>query len=125
VAWYPPTDLLRLHRAETGTGLDASIVQSFVGVDPDADPERWREASPIEQAHAGAPPTLILQGTSDLLVPQVEATSFAQKLSELGAACELHMVEGAVHGFDRIAPGPEAISLIERNPEFLREHLDR
>jgi acetyl esterase/lipase len=123
VAWYPPTDLLRLHRAETSTGLDASLVQSFVGVDPTADPERWREVSPIEQAHAGTPPSLILHGTGDLLVPQVQATSFAQKLSELGAACELHVVEGAVHGFDRIAPGPEAISLIERNREFLREHL--
>jgi len=102
VAWYPPTDLLRLHRAETGAGLDASLVQSFVGADPAADPERTR----------------------DLLVPQVEATSFAQKLSDLGAACELHVVEGAVHGFDRIAPGPEAISLIERNRDFFREHLD-
>jgi acetyl esterase/lipase len=95
-----------------------------VGVDPAADPERWREASPIEQAHAGIPPTLILQGTRDLLVPHTQATSFAEKLSDLGAACELHVVEGAVHGFDRVGPGPEAISLIQRSREFLRQHLE-
>ena len=123
VAWYPPTDLLRLHQVETSGELDAGTVQSFVGVDPAADPERWREVSPIEQAHAGIPPTLILQGTRDLLVPHTQATSFAAKLSEVGATCELHMVEGAVHGFDRVGPGPEAISLIERNREFLRRHL--
>jgi acetyl esterase/lipase len=123
VAWYPPTDLLRLHRAEASGGLDAGVVRSFVGADPAADPARWLEASPIEQAHAGIPPSLILQGTRDLLVPHTQATSFAEKSSELGATCEIHVVEGAVHGFDRVAPGPEAISLIERNREFLREHL--
>jgi acetyl esterase/lipase len=124
VAWYPPTDLLRLHRAETSTQLDASIVRSFVGADPGAEPERWREVSPIEQAHPGIPPTLILQGTRDLLVPHSQATRFAEKLSEVGGACELHVVEGAVHGFERVAPGAEAISLIERSREFLRQHLE-
>jgi acetyl esterase/lipase len=124
VAWYPPTDLLRLHRAETSGQLDGGTVRSFVGVDPAADPERWRETSPIEQAHAGIPPTLILQGTRDLLVPHTQATSFAEKLSDVGAACELHLVKGAVHGFDRVGPGPEAISLIQRSREFLRQHLE-
>jgi len=35
VAWYPPTDLLRLHRAETGAAVDAGVVRSF-GVTGDA-----------------------------------------------------------------------------------------
>ncbi len=124
VAWYPPTDLIRLHRAETSGQLNAGTVRSFVGGDPAADPERGRETAPCEQAHAGIPPTLILQGTRDLLVPHTQATSFADRLSEVGASCELHVVEGAVHGFDRVGPGPEAISLIERSREFLRQHLE-
>jgi acetyl esterase/lipase len=123
VAWYPPTDLLRLHRAETRGQLAAGTVRSFVGSDPDADPERWREVSPIEQLHARIPPTLILQGTRDLLVPQTQATSFADKSSHLGAACELRVVAGAVHGFDRVGPGPDAIALIESSREFLRKNL--
>ena len=123
VAWYPPTDLLRLHRSETRGQLDAGAVRSFVGADPEADPERWREVSPIEQVHAEAPPTLILQGTRDLLVPHTQATSFAERSSEVGATCELRVVAGAVHGFDRVGPGPEAISLIESSREFLRKHL--
>jgi acetyl esterase/lipase len=121
VAWYPPTDLLPLSRAEAA--LEGARVRNFVGVDFDADPDRWREVSPIHQAHAGAPPTMILHGTRDVLVPLSQATSYAKRLSELGAPHELHVVEGGLHGFDRVAPGDEARSLIERSCEFLKRNL--
>jgi acetyl esterase/lipase len=124
VAWYPPTDLVRLHRVETRHALVGGTVRAFVGVDPEADPERWRESSPIEQAHAGMPPALVLQGTRDLLVPHAHTTRFAERLAELGAEHELHVVEGAVHGFDRVAPGDEARKLIARAREFLLERLE-
>ncbi len=123
VAFYPPTDLLRLYRAETRGGGITSLVKDFVGTDPDADPQRWRNASPIEQVHPDVPPILLLQGTRDLLVPHSQATSFAERLQAAGADHELHILEDAVHGFDRLAPGPEAKALIERSRAFLREQL--
>lgn len=124
VAWYPPTDLEALHRAESRAGAGAAgTVRAFVGVDPEADPARWRETSPIHQLHAGAPPTLVLQGTRDLLVPHAQAESYAARARELGAPCELHLVAGAVHGFERVAPGAEARAKIERCRDFLLEQL--
>ena len=121
VAWYPPTDLEALARMAAGSGRVE--VSDFVGVAPGSDPERWREVSPYYQAHAKAPPSLVLQGTRDVLVPHRQATAYADKLRELGAPHELHIVEGGVHGFDRIDPGAEAKGLIKRSREFLRKHL--
>ena len=124
VAWYPPTDLEALHRSELRAhGGPVTVSSQFVGAAPEADPERWRLASPIDQAHAEAPPTLILQGTRDLLVPHSQATRYAARLAEIGAHHELHIVEDAVHGFDRVAPGDEARRLIARSRDFLRERL--
>jgi acetyl esterase/lipase len=122
VAFYPPTDLLRLHRSEqrnTGT----STVRAFVGADPETNPARWIEASPIEHVHAGLPPIFILQGTRDLLVPHSQATSFAERLAAAGAPHRLEIVDNAVHGFDRIGPDARARQLIADSRDFLLHAL--
>jgi acetyl esterase/lipase len=124
VGWYPPTDLESLHRAESrASSGSGGTVRAFVGVDPEADPDRWRETSPLHQLHPAAPPTLVLQGTRDLLVPHAQAESFAARAAEVGADCELHIVDGGVHGFERVAPTDEARAKIERCRDFLLQHL--
>ncbi len=123
VAWYPPTDLRDLHDLAARGVAGSGMVSGFLGADPEQDPARWREASPLEQAHADAPPALLLQGTRDVLVPHWHTERYAERLAELGARHELHVVEGGVHGFERVGPGEEAKALIERSREFLRVHL--
>jgi acetyl esterase/lipase len=123
VAWYPPTDLKALHDSERRARGGPTTTAGFVGAEPEDDPARWAEVSPMEQAHASAPPSLVLQGTRDLLVPHRQATRYAERLESLGAPIELHIVEEAPHGFDRVAPGDEAKRLIERSREFLCERL--
>ena len=124
VAWYPPTDMLRLHNAEGRRAmLGANTVRDFVGVAPEQDPQRWRDASPLEQAHAAMPPALILHGTRDLLVSHHHTVDFGKRLEELGVPHELHIVENAVHGFERVAPDDRAKHLIERTRDYLREKL--
>lgn len=122
VAWYPPTDLVELHRA-AARGPTPTIVRDFVGAAPEADPDRWREASPSAQIHPGMPPALILQGTKDFLVPYTHTVRFAEKLAAAGIAHEFHLVEGGLHGFDRVAPDAQALSLIARSRDFLCSHL--
>lgn len=122
VAWYPPTDLPNLHRAAQ-KGSTPAIVQDFVGGDPECDPDRWQEASPLHQVHTDMPPVLLLQGTRDFLVPYTQTVRFAERLGEIGVEHEFHLVQGALHGFDRIAPDDEATALIERSRDFLRQHL--
>lgn len=120
-ALYPPTDLIALDRAAQRSG--SPLVRDFLGVPPEEAPERWREASPIEHVHPAMPPVLLLQGTRDLLVPASQAHRFAERLASIGCAHRLEIVEGGVHGFDRIAPTERAIALIEATREWLVEHL--
>jgi acetyl esterase/lipase len=123
VSFYPPTDLVALDRATQRAGMPR-IVRDFVGGEPDAAPQRWREASPIEQVHPALPPIFILQGTRDLLVPVSQATRFAERLAAAGAAgYRLEIVEGGLHGFDRLAPDARAVALIGEVREFLTETL--
>ena len=123
VAWYPPTDLLALHQLAQRAQAGDSVVSAFAGTDPSQDMARWEEISPIRQVHAATPPCLILQGTADFLVPHDQATRYAERAKEVGADVELHLVEGAPHGLDRVAAGPEARRLIERSRAFLLEQL--
>lgn len=122
-ALYPPTDLLALDAAERRGPFGSRTVANFVGVEPSDDPARWRAASPIEHVHAALPPILLLQGTRDLLVPDSQARQFAARLAACRAPHRLEIVEGGVHGFDRIAPTEQARALIADVRSFLLENL--
>jgi acetyl esterase/lipase len=123
VALYGPTDLLALHEAEVRGKMGTRTVRTFVGVDPERDPARWREASPIEHVHAALPPIFMLQGTRDFLVPHSQATRFAERLAAAGARHRIEIVEGAVHGFDRVGPNERARQLIADVRAFLHREL--
>lgn len=122
-ALYPPTDLQALDAAERRGPLGTRTVASFVGAEPEADPARWHAASPIAHVHAALPPILLLQGTRDLLVPDSQARRFAERLAAAGAPHRLEIVEGGVHGFDRLAPDARAQALIADTRAFLLAHL--
>ena len=121
--FYAPTNLLRLHRSVHRDDGWGSTVRDFVGIDPELDPQRWREASPSEHVHPQVPPLLLLHGKRDMYVPYKGTVAFAERLAAAGAPYELHLVEHGLHGFDRIAPGEEGKALIARTREFLCEYL--
>ncbi len=62
--------------------------------------EQRCEASPIFLADRDFPPTLILHGTHDLLVPVETSVQLYDKLTELGVKSDLFLLEGGEHGDD-------------------------
>ena len=61
----------------------------------------FEKASPIERAHAGAPPFMIVQGTSDSLVPTAEARAFAERLRSVSRSPTVYLeIPGAQHAFE-------------------------
>jgi acetyl esterase len=61
--------------------------------------DAYKSFSPLHNIKAGAPPTLILLGTDDELVPVLTAEYYQQVMEKVGSRCELRLYEGAEHGF--------------------------
>ena len=115
---YGPIDFLQMdaHRPPPGTrsqdpenlGLprpdmrsqDADSYESLLLGAPIATcPDRVREASPLTYVHAGAPPFLILHGSSDTTVAPHQSELLFEALSGAGNDATLVLVEGLGHGF--------------------------
>ncbi len=80
-----------------------------------------RQASPIEHARKDFPPTLLIHGNRDQIVRPQASLSMYQALSEAGAQAELHMYNGAPHGFDATRDlGRQCVELIQL---FLDRHV--
>jgi acetyl esterase/lipase len=104
VSYYGPTDLASLHKdLATGGPLDVpqrwlkTSLEAWLGGTPEQQAERYRQASPISYARRNAPPTLLLHGTADRLVPCEQSRQYARKLREAGAAVELLELKEAPH----------------------------
>lgn len=79
----------------------------------------WRHISPLHNAGANFPPTLVMVGTEDNVLPLPMAQEFDQKLKDAGVRSELVTYEGASHGFFNKPEYREKTS--EEMMKFLRE----
>ncbi|WP_162131408.1 alpha/beta hydrolase [Gayadomonas joobiniege] len=59
----------------------------------------WQDISPMHNLHAGVPPTLVLIGDKDKLIPISVPKRFQQKMHALGIRSELEIYPGQGHGF--------------------------
>ncbi|MBN2494996.1 MAG: alpha/beta hydrolase fold domain-containing protein [Deltaproteobacteria bacterium] len=83
---------------------------------------RFERASPLHRIQAQAPPFLVINGSSDTMVPLAGALRFARALREVsGAPVVLGVVRGAQHAFD-IFPSPRALATVRCAYRFL-EHV--
>lgn len=61
--------------------------------------DEYKKFSPLHNIKKDAPPTLILNGTVDALIP-VETVKYYKKVMEkVGSRCDLKLYEGEGHGF--------------------------
>jgi len=92
---YGPCDL-------TLAGIrDADSVRQFLGGKTyDESPELYQKASPLLQLTKDDPPTLILHGTLDSLVPISQSDRLAERLKQVGVPCTYDRLEGWPHVMD-------------------------
>ncbi len=72
-------------------------VASRLGVAPE-------KLSPIDRIGENAPPTLLVHGTADEVVPFGQAQRFAKAMTKAGHRCDLVGFRGAGHGLFRYSP---------------------
>jgi acetyl esterase/lipase len=95
--------------------IEPMVMGSRIVEDPDA----FERYSPAYRVHADAPPSLIIHGSNDVLVPVEIARSFAERLSTVSTSAVAYAeLQGAQHAFDVFA-SPRTVRTVEYVERFL------
>jgi acetyl esterase/lipase len=94
VAYFGPTNFEAPYPAIT-----VPIVEGFLGGSREQKPEAFKQASPVTYVNAGDAPTLIYQGTKDILVPYEQAFEMASALTKVGVPGRVELLLGLGHGW--------------------------
>jgi acetyl esterase/lipase len=118
VAFYPPTDLTRLSSRGYLGGMGR-----FLGGTPKVVSERYRLLSPVSRVDPRDPPTFLVHGGEDQIVPPGQSELLADRLQVAGVPHRLVELPWANHTFDFRWGGWG--SQITRSTlwEFLEDHL--
>jgi acetyl esterase/lipase len=112
---YPPTDFLNYGKPgedAVGVGTLKDYKGAF-GAESDTAEGRQRlgkEVSPIYFITAQLPPTFIIHGDQDFLVPLQQSETFVAKAKEAGATAQLVVKPGAAHGWADRQPDYKAFA---------------
>jgi len=112
---YGPTDLT------TEYARTHPLVTSFLAQSYEDAPEIYREASPLYYLDENDPPTMILHGTSDDLVPVSQAYLLKERLDILGVPSEIYCLPLWPHTMD-IVQRVNDFSQLKMN-EFFERYL--
>ena len=77
-------------------------------------------ASPYENLSEGAPPTIILTGTQDKIVPVELIENYKKRMEAVGSRCDVIFYEGAEHAF--FNKGQDFIDTVYRSDIFLKSN---
>ena len=99
VCWYGVYDLTNRLKAR-GRGFTRFIERTVLKVRFADDPAAFAAGSPMDRVHADAPPTMIVQGSNDTLVPAAEARHFAALLRQTSSPVVYAELRGAQHAFE-------------------------
>jgi acetyl esterase/lipase len=108
VAYFPPVDLVPI------TGPN----DRFPALD--FDPALAKAISPIYHVSADDPPSLMIHGDADELVPLANSERILKAFRETGVATDLIVIEGGAHGFR----GDDATRATAALVQWFSDHLN-
>ena len=100
-------------------GVNDIFMVPLLGKECRTDPKLYAKASPIEYVSKSTPPTLIIHGNLDFIVPIIHSERFHAKLKEAGVKTEFLVMKGKGHGWTGDATETSAKALVK----FLDENL--
>ncbi len=80
------------------------MLAPMLGGTPDEVPQQYALYSPITHVHKDCPPTLLLHGQQDTLVPVNPVRHLYARLKSLGVPVVMHLLPQTDHAFDLIFP---------------------
>ena len=97
------------------------IMRDFLGKSYDEDTELYRQASPITHVDKNTPPSLLLHGEDDKVVPVQQSVDFCDRLSQAGVVAELIRVSSVGHAWFNRDPYYE--TCLRQMMDFLTRQL--
>jgi acetyl esterase/lipase len=106
---------------ELGWISASTMIGNPMGGKPEEVPEVYELASPITHVNPDCPPTLLLQGEHDIIVPAYAVRELHQRLVEVGVSSIYVEFSQTNHGFDLIFPqvSPSAHAALHDLDRFL------
>ena len=95
IDFFGPTDLSLY---STSSGIEDNYIVPVFGKEVKTDATVYKKISPINYVHKTNPPTLILHGNIDLIVPIKHSETLLKSLTEAGVAAEMLTFSLAGHG---------------------------
>jgi len=120
--FFPPTDFLNYGQPgedAVGVGILKDFKPAFGPASDTAEGRQklGKEISPVNYVSSNLPPTLIIHGDADKLVPIQQAEVFVKQAKEAGANARLVVKPGKEHGW------PEIGNDLRLLADWLDEHL--
>jgi acetyl esterase/lipase len=101
--------------------MEPLVIKAFLEDEPD----KFRDASPLDRVHPDVPPFLVIQGDRDSLAPVVEARAFVEHLREQSRSRVVYMeFPGVQHIFD-IFYSYQSAQMVEGVLSFLDDAYTR
>ena len=116
ISFFGPSDLTSLYNSSPVTAL---LLFNVTGTTPMLNPVIYQQSGPLTFITAQSPPTLLLQGGADPIVPPVQSTLVRDKLQSLAVANQYVFYPDKGHGWD----GPELLDSFDKITAFLRLHM--
>ncbi|MEV0201881.1 alpha/beta hydrolase [Nonomuraea sp. NPDC050691] len=122
MGWYAPTDLPRLLE-ETGLPSAATAAtRDYLGGDLATQHDRYEASSAVTHVRTGLPPTLLVQGDRDHMIPATQAADLAARLQAAGVPATAVTIPWAEHNFTGQWGSWGAQIMRPHVSRFLKEH---
>lgn len=96
INFFGPADMVSLYNSTTEPNLRLGLT-FLLGGTPATNAPLYQSSSPINFVTAQSPPTLILHGQNDAIVPVQQAQLLSDKLTTAGVAHQRHIYQGVGH----------------------------
>lgn len=118
VSFFGPTDLTELYKHPGNPGIPF-LLNALTGTTPSQNQSLYLQASPIHFVTAQSPPTLLLQGGRDMLVPEAQPVLLRDKLKELAVPHQYVYYPNEGHGWR----GNSLQDSLDKVAAFLERHV--
>lgn len=98
VSLFGPADMAALHASYASSPINQIGLQLLLSGTPASNAAMYQSSSPLNFVTAQTPPTLLLHGTADPIVPYSQSTALKAKLDAAGVSAKLVTYTGAGHG---------------------------